>query len=70
MNKVFAVVMAVICVMSLTYVTAFAAETDLPPGAQLVSNDTTWIKTEHGVLMHNKNGPRKAESIVSNRIKI
>lgn len=41
MNKVFAVVMAVICVMSLTCVTAFAAETDLPPGAQLVSNDTT-----------------------------
>lgn len=38
--KVFAVVMAVMCLMSLTC-TAFAAETDLPPGAQLVSNGTT-----------------------------
>ena len=41
MNKVVAVVMAVICLMSLTCVTAFAAETDLPPGAQLVSNGST-----------------------------
>ena len=35
--KVFAVVMAVMCLMSLTC-TAFAAETDLPPGAQLLTN--------------------------------
>lgn len=36
--KVFAVVMAVMCLMSLTCVTAFAAETDLPPGAIVVGN--------------------------------
>lgn len=35
--KVFAVVMAVMCLMSLTC-TAFAAETDLPPGAQLLTS--------------------------------
>lgn len=35
--KVFAVVMAVMCLMSLTC-TAFAAETDLPPGAIVVGN--------------------------------
>lgn len=38
--KVFAVVMAVMCLMSLTC-TAFAAETDLPPGAVVVGNGDT-----------------------------
>ena len=36
--RIFAVVMAVMCVMSCMCLTAFAAESDLPPGAQLVSN--------------------------------
>lgn len=36
--KVFAVVMAVMCVMSLMCVTAFAAEADLPPGAHLMTS--------------------------------
>lgn len=39
--KIFAVVMAVMCVMSCMCLTAFAAESDLPPDTTLVTNGQT-----------------------------
>lgn len=41
LSKVFAVVMAVMCVISCMCMTAFAAETDLPSGATLIENGAT-----------------------------
>lgn len=40
-KKFLVIAMAVMCLMSLMCVTAFAAEADLPPGAQLVANGAT-----------------------------
>ena len=38
LSKFFAIALAVVCLMSCVCMTAFAAETDMPPGAQLLTN--------------------------------